>query len=37
MQAKLGSHVGDGPVNVHYAYVARYTYSDVVVQERQLP
>ena len=32
MQAKLGSHVDDGPVNVHYAYVARYTYSDVVVQ-----
>ena len=32
MQAKLGSNVGNGPVNVHYAYVARYTYSDVVVQ-----
>ena len=32
MQAKLGSHVGNGPVDVHYAYVARYTYSDVVVQ-----
>ena len=32
MQTKLGSHVGNGPVNVHYAYVARYTYSDIVVQ-----
>ena len=32
MQAELGSHVGSGAVPVHYAYVARYTYSDVVVQ-----
>ena len=32
MQAELGSHVGDSAVPVHYAYVARYTYSDVVVQ-----
>ena len=32
MQAKLGSHVGDGAVHVHYAYVARYKYTDVVVQ-----
>ena len=32
MQAELGSHVGSGAVPIHYAYVARYTYSDVVVQ-----
>ncbi len=32
MQAELGSLVGDSAVPVHYAYVARYTYSDVVVQ-----
>ena len=32
MQAKLGSHLGDGAVLVHYAYVARYRYTDVVVQ-----
>ena len=32
MQAELGSHVGNSVVPVHYAYVARYTYSDVVVQ-----
>ena len=32
MQAELGSHVGQGAVPVHYAYVSRYTYSDVVVQ-----
>ena len=32
MQAELGSHVGSGAVPVHYAYVARYAYSDVVVQ-----
>ena len=32
MQAELGSTVEDGTVQVHYAYVARYEYSDVVVQ-----
>ena len=32
MQAELGSHVSNSAVPVHYAYVARYTYSDVVVQ-----
>ena len=32
MQAELGSHVGNGAVPVHYAYAARYSYSDVVVQ-----
>ena len=32
MQAELGSRVENGAVPVHYAYVARYAYSDVVVQ-----
>jgi transglutaminase-like putative cysteine protease len=32
MQAELGSPVEDGTVQVHYAYAARYEYSDVVVQ-----
>ena len=33
MQAELGSQVVDHePVLVHYAYVARYEYSDIVVQ-----
>ena len=32
MQAELGRHVSDGAIPVHYAYVARYAYSDVVVQ-----
>ena len=32
MQAELGRHVSDGAVPVHYAYVSRYAYSDVVVQ-----
>ena len=32
MQAELGSRIESGAVPVHYAYVARYAYSDVVVQ-----
>ena len=32
MQAELGRHVSDNSIPVHYAYVARYAYSDVVVQ-----
>ena len=32
MQAQLGSEVIGHSVTVHYAYVARYRYSDVVVQ-----
>ena len=32
MQAELGSPLAGGQVPVHYAYVARYGYSDVVVQ-----
>ena len=32
MQAELGSQVNGGTVRVHYAYVARYQYSDVVVR-----
>lgn len=32
MQAELGSQATDESVLVHYAYVARYEYSDVVVQ-----
>ena len=32
MQAELGSQVSDESVPVHYAYAARYAYSDVVVQ-----
>ena len=32
MQAELGSPATDESVLVHYAYVARYEYSDVVVQ-----
>ncbi len=32
MQAELGRHVSDNAIPIHYAYVARYAYSDVVVQ-----
>ena len=32
MQAKLGSQVTGETVPVHYAYVARYCYADVAVQ-----
>ena len=32
MQAELGRHVSDNAIPVRYAYVARYAYSDVVVQ-----
>ena len=32
MQTQLGGPLAQGPVPVHFAYVARYGYSDVVVQ-----
>ena len=32
MQTELGGTLAQGPVPVHFAYVARYVYSDVVVQ-----
>ncbi len=32
MQAELGSQAANESILVHYAYVARYEYSDVVVQ-----
>ena len=32
MQTQLGGPLAQGPVPVHFAYVARYVYSDVVVQ-----
>ncbi len=32
MQAELGGPLAQDPVSVHFAYVARYGYSDIVVQ-----